>query len=68
MPFGAALRLLRLVGAVGFLVLIALARPTVFQIFQLVVDGFVLGVILPVLYQLLQFFHALLGSFHSLPD
>ena len=52
----------------GFLVLIALARPTVFQIFQLVVDGFVLGVILPVLYQLLQFFHALLGSFHSLPD
>ena len=31
-------------------------------------NGLILQIILAVLYQLLQFFHALLGGFHSLPD
>ena len=52
----------------GFLVLVALARPAIFQLFQLVVNGLVLGVVLPVFNQFLQFFHALLGGFHALPD
>ena len=52
----------------GFLVLVALARPAIFQLFQFVVNGLVLGVVPPVLNQLLQFFHALLGGFHALPD
>ena len=45
-----------------------LVCSAVFQLFQFGMNGLILQIILAVLYQLLQLFHALLGGFHSLPD